>query len=106
MNWKDLASAGKSIGKLDSLDLKEETRDCMEAVMCAMAASGKVQQMALIAQTLEKVDVQTNIAETLAELNKTIASMKQPEAPKPDEDTMVITRAQFEQMKAELSAGK
>jgi len=104
MNWKDLASAGKSISKLDSLDLKEETRDCMEAVMCAMAASGKVQQMALIAQTLEKVDVQTNIAETLAELNKTIASMKQPEARKESvEDTVTLTKAQFEDLKAQLS---
>ena len=104
MNWKDLASAGKSISKLDSLDLKPETRDCMEAVMCAMAASGKVQQMALIAQTLEKVDVQTNIAETLAELNKTIGSLRQPKASKvPDEGTVTLTKAQFEELKTQLS---
>ena len=104
MNWKDLASAGKSISKLDSLDLKPETKDTMEAIMCAMAASGKVQQMALIAQTLEKVDVQTNIAETLAELNKTIVSLRQPQASKvSDEGTVTLTKAQFEELKTQLS---
>ena len=30
MNWKDIASAGKSIGKLDSLNVNESTKDTMK----------------------------------------------------------------------------
>ena len=103
MNWKDIASAGKSVGKLDSLDVSEGTKDCMEAVMCAMAASGKVQEMGLIAQTLEKVDTQVDLKTVSNNLSELIGIMKAKEVPKPDKDTMVITRAQFEQMKEELS---
>ena len=104
-NWKDIASAGKSVSKLDNLNVSESTKDTMEAVMCAMAAAGKVQEMGLIAQTLEKVDTQVDLKAVSANLGELITIMKAKEAPKPDEDTMVITRSQFEQMKAEL-AGK
>ena len=103
MNWKDIASAGKSVGKLDSLDVGQGTRDPMEAIMCAMAASGKVQEMALIAQTIEKVDTKVDLKEVATNLDRLVTTMQAKEAPKPDEDTMVITKSQFERMKAELS---
>jgi hypothetical protein len=103
MNWKDIASAGKSVGKLDSLDVSEGTKDCMEAVMCAMAASGKVQEMALIAQTLEKVDTQVDLKTVSSNLSELIGIMKAKEAPKPAEDTVTLTKAQFNDLKAELS---
>ena len=32
MNWKDLASAGKSIGKLDSLDVGADTKVDLKSV--------------------------------------------------------------------------
>ena len=101
-NWKDIASAGKSVSKLDNLNVSENTKVTMEAVMCAMAASGKVQEMGLIAQTLEKVDTQVDLKAVSASLGELIGIMKAKEAPKPDEDTMVITKAQFERMKEEL----
>tara|TARA_R110000751_G_C13631283_1_gene465856 strand:- start:400 stop:738 length:339 start_codon:yes stop_codon:yes gene_type:complete len=83
MNWKDLASAGKSVGKLDSLDVGQSTRDTMEAIMCAMAASGKVQEMALIAQTIEKVSTQVDMKEVSANLADLIAMMKAQAVTKP-----------------------
>ena len=104
MNWKDIASAGKSVGKLDSLDVSEGTKDCMEAVMCAMAASGKVQEMALIAQTLEKVDTQVDLKTVSSNLSELIGIMKAKEQPaQPVEDTVTLTKAQFNDLKAELS---
>ena len=107
MNWKDIASAGKSIGKLDSLDVSENTKVTMEAIMCAMAASRKVQEMGLIAQTLEKVDTQVDLKTVSNNLSELIGIMKTKEQPKvADEDSITMTRAQFEQMRTELSAGK
>ena len=104
MNWKDIASAGKSIGKLDSLDVSQSTKDTMEAVMCAMAASGKVQEMALIAQTLEKVDTQVDLKTVSNNLSELIGIMKNKEQPKVDtEDTITLTKDQFEELKAQLS---
>ena len=107
MNWKDLASAGKSIGKLDSIDLKPETRDTMEAIMCAMAASGKVQEMALIAQTLEKVNTQVDMKTVSNNLSELIGIMKTKEQPEVAvEESVTLTKAQFNDLRAELSAGK
>ena len=80
MNWKDIASAGKSIGKLDSLDVSENTKVTMEAVMCAMAASGKVQEMALIAQTLEKIDTQVDLKSVADNVNNLVNVISQQHA--------------------------
>ena len=103
MNWKDIASAGKSIGKLDSLDVNKSTKDTMEAVMCGMAASCIGQEMGLIAQTLEKVDTQADLKQVSADLGQLVAIMKAKEAPKADEDTVTMTKAEFEDLKAQLS---
>ena len=106
MNWKDIASAGKSVGKLDSLDVSESTKDTMEAVMCAMAASGKVQEMALIAQTLEKVDTKVDLKSVATNLDRLVNTMQANQQPKPDEDTVTMTKAEFEDLKVQLSEGK
>ena len=102
-NWKDIASAGKSVGKLDKLDVSENTKVTMEAIMCAMAASGKVQEMGLIAQTIEKVDTQVDLKQIASDLGTVVAAMKAKEVPaKPDEESVTMTKAQFEDLKAEL----
>ena len=106
MNWKDIASAGKSVGKLDSLDVSEQTKNTMEAVMCAMAASGKVQEMALIAQTLEKVDTKVDLKSVATNLDRLVNTMQANQQPKPDEDTVTMTKAEFEDLKVQLSEGK
>jgi len=106
-NWKDIASAGKSVGKLDNLDVSEQTKNTMEAVMCAMAASGKVQEMALIAQTLEKVDTQVDLKTVSTNLSELIGIMRAKEQLKvATEDTVTMTKAEFEDLKAQLSVSK
>ena len=103
MNWKDIASAGKSVGKLDSLDVSEQTKNTMEAVMCAMAASGKVQEMALIAQTLEKIDTQVDLKTVSANLGELVGIMKAKEQPvAPVEDTVTLTKAQFKALEDQI----
>jgi len=75
-NWKDIASAGKNVSKLDNLNVSENTKITMEAVMCAMAASGKVQEMGLIAQTLEKVDTQVDLKSVATNLDRLVNTMQ------------------------------
>ena len=106
MNWKDIVGASKSISKVDSLDLKESTRDGLEAVLVMKAASSRPQEMALIAQTLEKVNTQADLKLIASDLGTMVQAMKAKEVPKADKDSITMTRDQFEQMKAELSAGK
>ena len=76
-NWKDVLGAGKSVSKLDNLDVSENTKVTMEAVMCAMAASGKVQEMALIAQTLEKIDTQVDLKTVADNVNNLVNVISQ-----------------------------
>jgi len=103
MNWKDIVSAGKSIGKVDSLDLQQSTRDGLEAVLVTKAAAGRPQEMALIAQTLEKVNTQADLKQIASDLGTVVAAMKVKEVPaKAVEETVTLTKAQFEEMKAEL----
>ena len=71
-NWKDVLGAGKSVSKLDNLDVSENTKVTMEAIMCAMAASGKVQEMALIATTLEKIDTQVDLKTVADNVNNLV----------------------------------
>ena len=75
-NWKDIAGASKSIGKTDSIDMKPENRDAMESVMVGLAASGRVQEMALVAQTLEKVETKANLAVALADIGAVMREIK------------------------------
>ena len=81
-NWKDVLGAGKSVSKLDNLDVSEQTKVTLEAVMCAMAASGKVQEMALIAQTLEKVDTQVDLKSVATNLDRLVNTMQAKEEPR------------------------
>ena len=104
MNWKDIASAGKSISRMDNLELQQSTRDALEAVMVSKAAAGRPQEMALIAQTIEKVNTQADLKQVAADLGTLITAMKAKEAPETVEDTITMTKAQFEDLKAELSA--
>ena len=102
MNWKDIASAGKSVGKLDSLDVSEQTKNTMEAVMCAMAASGKVQEMALIAQTLEKVDTQVDLKNVAANLDRLVNTMQAKTVEPAETGELRLLRAENERLKSGL----
>ena len=100
-NWKDVLGAGKSVSKLDNLDVSEQTKVTLEAVMCAMAASGKVQEMALIAQTLEKVDTQVDLKNVAANLDRLVNTMQAKEQPEPG---MTAANAVLAKLQAENDA--
>ena len=106
MNWKDIASAGKSIGKLDSLDVSENTKVTMEAIMCAMAASGKVQEMGLIAQTLEKVDTQVDLKNVAANLDRLVNTMQAKTVEPVITDELAILKAENARLRLAFEDGK
>jgi hypothetical protein len=61
------------------INLEPENRSALEAVMVAMAAGGRVQEMAVIAQTIEKTSVQTDIVGAIADLKTVIHGLKESE---------------------------
>ena len=62
MNYRDINSASRSLNRVTDISLQPDNRSALESVMVAMAASGRVQEAALISQMLEKTSVQTDIA--------------------------------------------
>ena len=76
-NFRDINSASRNLNRVTDVNLKPENREALEAVMVALAAGGRVQEMALIAQTLEKTSVQTDIAGAIADLKNVIQAMPQ-----------------------------
>jgi len=101
-NWKDVLGAGKSVSKLDNLDVSENTKVTMEAVMCAMAASGKVQEMALIAQTLEKIDTQVDLKNVAANLDRLVNTMQEKTVEPAETGELRLLRAENERLKSGL----
>ena len=105
-NWKDVLGAGKSVSKLDNLDVSENTKVTMEAVMCAMAASGKVQEMALIAQTLEKIDTQVDLKSVATNLDRLVNTMQAKETTEPAGLTWEELKAENARLRAAFEDGK
>ena len=79
-NFRDINGASRQMNRVTDIELEAHNRSALESVMVAMAAVGKVQEMAVIAQTLEKTSREMQIADTLNALNSTIAGLKQPQA--------------------------
>ena len=103
-NWKDVLGAGKSVSKLDNLDVSENTKVTMEAVMCAMAASGKGQEMALIAQTLEKIDTQVDLKSVATNLDRLVNTMQAKQQSEPVvTDELAILKAENAKLKDALA---
>ena len=78
-NFRDINSASRNLNRVTDINLQPENRSALEAVMVALAAGGRVQEMSVIAQTLEKTSVQTDIVGAIADLKTVIQSIKQPE---------------------------
>jgi len=96
-NFRDINGASRQMNRVTDIELETHNRSALESVMVAMAASGKVQEMAVIAQTLEKTSRETDIAKTLAALNLTIAGLKQPQPVEtPVEDTVTLSKAEYD----------
>ena len=79
-NFRDINSASKNLNRVTDINLEPENRKALEAVMVALAAGGRVQEMALIAQTIEKTSVQTDIVGAIADLKAVIGGLQQPKA--------------------------
>ena len=84
-NFRDINSASRNLNRVTDINLEPENRKALEAVMVALAAGGRVQEAALLAQMIEKTSVQTDIAGAIADLKTVIQGIKQPE---PVEDTV------------------
>ena len=97
-NWKDIAGASKSIGKTDSIDMAPQNRSAMESVMVGLAASGRVQEMALVAQTLEKIETKANLSEALKDIAVVMKDIKTTSDGNSDE--VVRLRAENERLKS------
>ena len=78
-NFRDINSASRNLNRVTDINLEPENRKALEAVMVALAAGGRVQEMAVIAQTIEKTSVQTDIVGAIADLKAVIGVLKQPE---------------------------
>ena len=78
-NFRDINSASRNLNRVTDINLEPENRKALEAVMVALAAGGRVQEMAVIAQTIEKTSVQTDIVGAIADLKTVIQGLKQPE---------------------------
>ena len=98
-NFRDINSASRNLNRVTDVNLKPENREALEAVMVALAAGGRVQEMALIAQTLEKTSVQTDLAKEIAGLRDVIRAMPQrshDQAVEEDKNKQTIERLQAE----------
>ena len=75
-NFRDINSASRNLNRVTDINLEPENRKALEAVMVALAAGGSVQEMAVIAQTIEKTSVQTDIVGAIADLKTVISGLK------------------------------
>ena len=87
--YRDINGASQIVKRnVNSVDLQQENRFALESSMVAMAAGGRVQEMALIAQTLEKVNTNANLTDAIADLTNVvhnIKTMNQPQVTQTDE---------------------
>ena len=78
-NFRDINSASRNLNRVQDINLQPENRSALESVMVALAAGGRVQESALVAQMIEKTSVQTDIVSAIGDLKAVIQGIKQPE---------------------------
>ena len=94
-NYRDMNSASRTLNRVTDISLQPDNRSALESVMVALAASGRVQEAALISQMLEKTSVQTDIASAIGELKSVIQGIKQPTTTDKVEDTITLTKEDY-----------
>ena len=100
-NFRDINSASRNLNRVTDINLEPENRKALEAVMVALAAGGRVQEMAVIAQTIEKTSVQTDIVGAIADLKAVIGGLK----PATDHtDELTLLREENARLKAQTVA--
>ena len=94
--YRDINGASQIVRRnVQAVDLQQENRTALESVMVAMAAGGRVQEMAVIAQTLEKTTAETNLVEAIGDLKTVIKNIKQPSQTHV-EDTVTLSKAEYD----------
>ena len=101
-NFRDINGASRNLNRVTDINLEPENRSALESVMVALAAGGRVQEMSVIAQTLEKTSVQTDIVGAINDLKHVIRGIKEPETHEDDELTLL--KAENARLKAQLTA--
>ena len=103
-NFRDINGASRQINRVTDIELEAHNRSALESVMVCHAATGRVQEMALIAQTLEKVDTKVDLKEVNANLNELVGIMKAKEQPAEPAETgeLRLLRAENERLKSGL----
>ena len=90
---------------INGASLETHNRSALESVMVAMAAGGRVQEMALIAQTLEKVNTNADLGQAIADLTTVVAGIKHMNEPTThDHDELARLRDENAQLKAQTKA--
>ena len=104
-NYRDISSASQTIRRnLQAVDLQAENRNALESVMVAMAAGGRVGEMALIAQTLEKVNTNANLGDAIAGLTEVVQGIKGMNQPTTGHtDEVAQLKAENAKLKAQLN---
>ena len=96
-NFRDINGASRNLNRVMDINLEPDNRSALEAVMIAMGAGGRVQEMTVIAQLLEKTSVQTDIVGAISDLKTVISGLKQPEQPA-DNPNKHITPSELKQV--------
>ena len=76
MNWKDVQSAQKSLGKNDGVTMETDNRVALEAITVGMLAGGRVQEFGIGMQALEKVNTQLALSEVLKGVGEVLNDIK------------------------------
>ena len=103
--YRDINSASQTIRRnVQAVDLSSDNRNALESVLVAMAAGGRVGEMALIAQTLEKVNTNANLDKAITELTEVVQGIKSMNQPTTNHtDELDILKAENVRLKAQLN---
>ena len=75
--YRDINSASTTIRRnVQGVDFQPDNRNALEAVAVALAASGRVNEFAVMMQSLEKVNSNANLATAIGDLTTIVASIK------------------------------
>ena len=99
MNYRDINSASQTLRRnVQDISLEPNNRKALESVMVALAAGGRVQEMALIAQMLEKTSANVDLAESIGNLNTVISQLVPQQHPT---DEVTALKEEIRRLKAQ-----
>ena len=104
MNYRDINSASQTLRRnVQDISLEPNNRKALESVMVALAAGGRVQEMALIAQMLEKTSANVDLTSAIQNLNQVIGGLVKPD--NASEDKIKALEDEVRHLKAQPLVG-